>query len=187
MRLLILGGTQFVGRHLTECALAQGHEVTLFNRNRAAPDLFPRVEVLTGDRLKDVSALGGRTWDAVIDTSAYTPATVRRSAELLRDAVRHYTFISTISVYRDFAPAEMDESSPVGTIDDEAVTAAEDAERAGAGVGPEAYGPLKVRCEEVVKELFPGLLSYCQARAYCGTPRLHRPLHLLGTASRPCR
>ena len=155
MGLLILGGTQFVGRHLTERALAQGHKVTLFNRNRAAPDLFPEVEVLTGDRLKDVNALEGRTWDAVIDTSAYTPATVRRSAELLRDAVRHYTFISTVSVYQDFAQVEMGESSPVGTLDDEAVTAAENAERAGKGVSPEAYGPLKARCEEVVKELFP--------------------------------
>ena len=155
MQLLILGGTRFVGRHFTEHALAEGHEVTLFNRNQAAPDLFSQVEVLTGDRLHDVSALKGRTWDAVIDISAYTPATARRTAELLQNAVQHYTFISTISVYREFARAEMDEGSPVGTISDEAVAVAENAERAGEEVDPEAYGPLKARCEEVVEALFP--------------------------------
>lgn len=156
MQLLILGGTRFVGRHLVERALAEGHEVTLFNRNRSAPDLFPQVEVVRGDRVQDVSGLKGRTWDAVIDTSAYTPATVRRSAERLQDAAQHYTLISTVSVYRDFAQLQMDESAPLGSLDEAAVRAAERAERSGQGVGSEAYGPLKARCEAVVEALFPG-------------------------------
>jgi 2'-hydroxyisoflavone reductase len=156
MKLLILGGTQFIGRHLTEAALAAGHKVTLFNRNRHGAGLFPEVETLTGDRLGDLGALDGRTWDAVIDTSAYTPAVARRSAERLQHAVGHYTFVSTVSVYRDFAQLEMDETAPVGTITDRDVQAAHTAERAGESVGAEAYGPLKARCEEAVKAVFPG-------------------------------
>ena len=80
MKLLILGGTRFVGRHMTEAALEAGHEVTLFNRNRQGTDLGVEtlVETLVGDRLHDVSALTGRTWDAVIDVSAYTPAAAQR-------------------------------------------------------------------------------------------------------------
>jgi 2'-hydroxyisoflavone reductase len=156
MKLLILGGTRFIGRHLTEAALAAGHEVTLFNRNRHGAGLFPVVEILTGDRLGDLSALDGRTWDAVIDTSAYTPAVARRSAERLQNAVGHYTFVSTVSVYRDFAQPGMAEAAPVGAITDGDVQAAHAAERAGESVSAEAYGPLKARCEEVVREVFPG-------------------------------
>ncbi len=90
MKLLILGGTRFIGRHLTETALAAGHEVSLFNRNRHEAGLFPEVEALVGDRLGDLSALEGRSWDAVIDTSAYTPDAARRSTDLLRKAAYHY-------------------------------------------------------------------------------------------------
>lgn len=158
MNLLILGGTQFIGRYLTELALESGHQVTLFNRNRGAPGLFPQVETLTGDRQGDLSALEGRTWDAVIDTSAYTPATVRRSAELLRGAVQHYTFISSVSAYQNFAQLGMDETAQLSTMTDEEVTAAETTERSetgveGAAYGPK-YGPLKVRCEHIVQSLF---------------------------------
>ncbi len=156
MKLLILGGTRFIGRHLAELALAEGHEVTLFNRNRAAPGILPEAESLTGDRHGDLEVLSGRSWDAVIDTSAYTPEVARRSAERLQGAVGHYTFVSTVSVYRDFARAGLDETAPVGTLSDEDVEAAEAAHRAGGGVGAEAYGPLKARCEEVVTSFFPG-------------------------------
>lgn len=155
MKLLILGGTQFIGRHLTEAALTAGHEVTLFNRNRRGAAF--EVETLTGDRHGDVSALGGRAWDAVIDVSAYTPGAARRTAELLRSAVSHYTFISTVSVYRDFSQPRMNEGAPVGTVTDEEVADAETMSRSeatGASYG-RLYGPLKARCEEVVKEIFP--------------------------------
>jgi 2'-hydroxyisoflavone reductase len=155
MKLLILGGTRFIGRHLTEAARAAGHEVTLFNRNRSGADLFPGVEILTGDRLGDLGALEGRAWDAVIDTSAYTPEVARRSAERLQNAVGYYTFVSTVSVYRDFAQSGLDEAAPVGTMTDEDVQAAHTAERAGEGVSARVYGPLKARCEEVVREVFP--------------------------------
>src|SRR4051812_34594449 len=103
MKILILGGTIFVGRYLVESALARGHEVTLFNRGQHNPDLFPTVEKLRGDRTSDLSALKGRRWDAVIDTCGYVPRIVKMSAELLADAVEHYTFISSISVYAEAA------------------------------------------------------------------------------------
>ena len=160
MNLLILGGTQFIGRHLTEAALAAGHDVTLFNRNRRGAELFSEVETLVGDRQGDVSALKGKTWDAVIDTSAYTPLAARRTAELLQNAVGHYTFVSSVSVYQDFSEAGMDEDAPVGTITDEETAAAETTERPDTGIVAAAYGrkygPLKVRCERVVEEVFPG-------------------------------
>ena len=158
MKLLVLGGTQFIGRHLTEAALAAGHEVTLFNRNQQGV-VFPAVETLVGDRYGDVSALAGRTWDAVIDVSAYTPGAARRTAELLRDAANHYTFVSTVSVYRDFARSNMDENAPVSTMTDEEVATVEAAQRDGTGAAyGELYGPLKARCEAAVKSFFPEAL-----------------------------
>lgn len=151
MNLLILGGTRFVGRHMTEAALRAGHEVTLFNRKRSGADAFPGLETLVGDRNKDVSALQGRSWDALIDTSAYTPQAARLSAEALQDAVGHYTFVSTVSVYSSFAEPGMDETAPVGTLSDEEVQEAE----VGETISSEAYGPLKARCEGVIENLFP--------------------------------
>ena len=104
MNLLILGGTIFLGRHLVEAALQRGHQVTLVNRGRHYPDLFPHIENLRGDRDAGLDVLWGRQWDAVIDTSGYVPRLVQASAELLAEAVEHYTFISSISVYADFYP-----------------------------------------------------------------------------------
>ena len=147
MKLLILGGTKYLGRHLTESALERGHEVTLFNRGRENPDLFHgKVEKLVGDRDGDLAALKGRKWDAVIDTSGYFPRVVKDSARLLADTVDHYTFISTISVYEDFSQPGIEETAPVGKLEDETV------EDIGAG----AYGPLKALCEQAVEEVMPG-------------------------------
>ena len=101
MRLLVLGGTKFLGRHAVAHALEQGHDVTTFTRGRTNPDLFPQAEHLTGDRDGDLEALRGRTWDGLIDTSGFVPDVVRQSAELLHDAVQRYLFVSTISVYGD--------------------------------------------------------------------------------------
>ena len=87
MKLLVMGGTKFVGRHLVEAALSRGHEVTIFNRGRTAPELFPEVERIWGDRDGDLTLLEGRYWDAVLDTSGYVPRVVGDSAEFLASAV----------------------------------------------------------------------------------------------------
>ncbi|CEG23758.1 hypothetical protein BN1080_02762 [Planococcus massiliensis] len=116
MNILILGGTRFMGRFLTEAALSSGHEVTLFNRGKANPDLFPEVEKLIGDRYGDLQALKGRRWDAVIDTSGYLPWSVQESAELLAKSVGHYTFISSASVYIDLESPGINEEHAVGRL-----------------------------------------------------------------------
>src|SRR3954468_17473209 len=146
MKLLILGGTKFLGRYVVEEALARGHEVTLFNRGQLSPELFPEVEKLRGDRDGGLDALRGRRWDAVVDTSGYLPRVVRASADLLADAVEHYTFISSISVYPHFRSIGLDESAPVGTLDDPSVEQ----------VTGETYGPLKALCEQAVEQALPG-------------------------------
>src|SRR5689334_13695101 len=145
MDLLVLGGTVFVGRHLVEAALARGHRVTLFNRGRQNADLFPEAEKLRGDRDGDLSALVGRRWDAAIDVAGRVPRIVRQSAQLLADAVPHYTFISTISVYADYATPNLDESGPLATAADPTTE-----DPSGAN-----YGPLKVLCEQEVERAFP--------------------------------
>lgn len=145
MRLLVLGGTRFVGRHVVELALAGGHTVTLFTRGKSNPDAFPSVEHLHGDRdAGDLDALRGRTWDAVIDTCGYVPRVVRQSAELLKDAVDRYLFISTISVYDDPVAAGADEDAPLKTLADETTEQ----------VTGESYGGLKVLCERAALDVF---------------------------------
>ncbi|HJS17704.1 MAG TPA: NAD-dependent epimerase/dehydratase family protein, partial [Anaerolineales bacterium] len=98
MKILILGGTKFLGRHLVEAALTRGHEVTLFNRGRTNPTLFPNIETLLGDREHNIEKLSGREWDAVIDVAGYLPRIVRLSAEGLKGSVKRYVYISSISV-----------------------------------------------------------------------------------------
>jgi 2'-hydroxyisoflavone reductase len=146
MQLLIIGGTVFLGRHLVEAALARGHTITLFNRGQHNPELFPEVEKLRGDRASDLSALAGRRWDAAIDTCGYVPRVVRTSAQLLADAVEHYTFVSSISVYADFKKLGIDENDPVGKLEDESVEE----------VTGESYGPLKALCEQAAERAMPG-------------------------------
>jgi 2'-hydroxyisoflavone reductase len=148
MRILILGGTVFVGRHLTEAALAAGHEVTLFNRGQHNPDLYAQVEKLRGNRDGDLEALRGGRWDAVIDPSGYVPRIVRASAELLADAVEHYTFISSLSVYADTTQPGIDETAPVAVMP----AGLENTE----DITGESYGPLKVLAERAVEETLPG-------------------------------
>ena len=146
MKILVLGGTLFVGRHLVEAALARGHEVTLFNRGQTNPDLFPEVEKLKGDRSGDLSALRGRRWDAVVDPSGHIPRHVRASAELLADAVDHYSFVSTINVYADVGDATIDENWKLATLPDESSE-----ERTGG-----TSGGRKALCERIVEEVMPG-------------------------------
>jgi 2'-hydroxyisoflavone reductase len=145
MKLLLLGGTRFLGRHMVDAALARGHTVTTFTRGEHDDVLPESVERLRGNRDGDLVALEGRRWDAVIDTSGYVPRVARAAAELLAGATDRYAFISSISAYRDFpAVAGIDERSPVGTLQDEAVEE----------VNGETYGPLKALCEREVERTF---------------------------------
>lgn len=143
MKILVLGGTGYIGPHMVRELLRRGHEVTLFNRGKRNADLFPDVETLVGDRDRQLEALRGRQWDAVVDNSGYVPRMVRESADLLKSAVPHYLFISSISAYAKF-DQELDENSPLGTMPDETV---ED-------VTGETYGPMKVLCEKAVTEVY---------------------------------
>lgn len=157
MKLLILGGTRFLGRHLVEAAEARGHEITLFNRGISNPNLYPDVEHLRGNRDGDLSALEGRRWDAVIDPSGYVPRVVRASAELLADVVEHYTFISSISVYPDPMLPNTDESADVIRLDDETT---EDV--------PANYGGLKALCEQAAEAVMPGRVLNARAGLIVG-------------------
>ena len=157
MKLLVLGGTEFLGRAVVETALGRGHEVTLFNRGRTNPGLFPEAEKLHGDRDGDLGALEGRAWDAVVDPSGYVPRVVKASAELLRDSVERYVFVSSVSVYRSFAQRGIDETAPVIELDD---PSSEDVNA--------DYGGLKALCEHVVEEAFPGRSANVRAGLIVG-------------------
>lgn len=148
MKLLIIGGTKFLGRAIVEAALTNGHELTLFNRGSTNPDLFPHVEKLRGDRDGDLAPLNGRTWDAVIDTCGFVPRVVEKSAERLKDQVEHYTFISTISVYSNdvYTKPGTDENGPLAHLEDETTEV----------ITGDTYGGLKVLCEEAVDAAFLG-------------------------------
>jgi len=115
MRLLILGGTLFLGRHLAQEALDRGHKLTLFNRGRTAPELFAEAEQLRGDRDDDLNTLCGREWDAVIDTSGLEPRQVESTVALLASATGHYTFVSSISAYGTFPEPGLDEDAPTAS------------------------------------------------------------------------
>ena len=144
MKILILGGTRFLGRAIVDAALAAGHTLTLFNRGQSGPGLFPSVEALRGDRTADLSALAGRSWDAVVDPSGYFPRVVGASADALRDHVGQYVFISSISVYAK--PSASGEDDPVGTTEDPTVET----------ITGGTYGPLKALCEQAAAARFSG-------------------------------
>ena len=144
LRLLFLGGTGFIGPHIVQAALDRGHTLTLFNRGRTNAHLFPEVEKLRGDRDGGLGVLEGRTWDAVIDTSGYVPRLVRASAEVLKDTVNHYLFVSSIAAYETFNFIGIEETAPLATLDDP------NTEDVGA-----FYGPLKAQCERELAAVFP--------------------------------
>jgi len=148
LRLLLLGGTRFVGRHLAAAALARGHTLTLVHRGLTNPGLFPEAEHLLGDRGGDLSFLAGRRWDAVIDVNGYVPRLVSASATLLAGAVERYVFISTISAYADLSDPGATEEAPLA----QPPAGAEETEE----VTGETYGWLKALCEREVAAAFPG-------------------------------
>ncbi len=144
LKVLMLGGTGFIGPHFVDALTAGGHTITLFNRGKRDPDAKPGVEQLLGDRNGQIDALKGRDWDVVIDNSGYTPKQVRATAELLKGHVQQYLFISSVAVYADFKKAGIDEDYPLAVLkgtDMDTVTG-------------ESYGALKVLCEKVVEEVY---------------------------------
>jgi 2'-hydroxyisoflavone reductase len=158
MKLLILGGTIFLGRALAEDALKRGHTVTLFNRGQHNADWFPDVEKLRGNRDGDLDALKNKTWDAVIDTCGYVPRIVGASAKLLKDAVQHYTFISSISVYPDLKTKPDTEATSVATLADETTEQ----------VTGETYGALKALCEKAAEAAMPSRVLNVRAGLIVG-------------------
>lgn len=145
-KLLILGGSGFLGPHIVERASARGHVMTLFNRGKTNPHLFPQLEKLRGDRRGDLSALERRSFDAVIDTSGYVPSEVASAAAALGPGLGQYLFVSTISVYASLAKPGMDEDAPLATLDDPATDT----------VTNETYGALKALSEKAAHEALPG-------------------------------
>ncbi len=146
--ILVLGGTGFLGPHVVTAALARGHTVTLFNRGKTHPSLFPDVEKLRGDRDGHLEALVGRKWDAVVDPSGYLPRLVQASAALLAPSIGHYVFISTISVYAADRAVNADETSPVEPLTDPTT---EDVKA--------HYGALKAACERAAEAAMPGRVT----------------------------
>lgn len=144
MRMLVIGGTQFAGRHFVEAALARGHDVTVFHRGTTGRGLFPGAEEILGDREGGLGLLGGREWDAAIDFPGYLPRVVRASVEALRGLTGRYLFVSTLSVYASFEREGMDERSALAEMPPGAPE-----EMTGA-----TYGPLKVLCEREVEDAF---------------------------------
>lgn len=141
--ILILGGTRFLGLHMTAYALSRGHRVTFFNRGKTNTSRFSEVERLTGDRNGDIAALQGRRWDAVIDNSGYVPRQVTATAELLHATTPLYVFVSTVSVYAGFDKPS-DENSPLGTLTDPTTDK----------VDGLTYGPLKALCEQAARQVY---------------------------------
>jgi 2'-hydroxyisoflavone reductase len=156
MKILILGGTRFLGHHLVAAALASDHEVTLFNRGNHADDLTASVETIQGDRHHDLNTLKGRRWDSVIDTCGMLPRAVRESAQLLADSVERYVFISTQNVYADVSAPGVNESAPLTTLTREQLEQANAIDTSGEPAYGKLYGGLKALCEQAAAEVMPG-------------------------------
>lgn len=167
LKILVLGGTRFIGPHIVRYALERGHEITLFNRGRTNADLFPGLETIIGNRDPEIDAglsgLEGREWDAVIDTSAYVPRISGASAELLADRVGHYLFVSTICQYENWAEGGTGgtEERPRATLEDPTT---EDVST--------HYCALKAYCERAVEAAMPGRVTQIRPGLIVG-PRDH--------------
>ncbi|QJE97605.1 epimerase [Luteolibacter luteus] len=157
LRILILGGTGFTGPYQVRYALSRGHKITLFNRGRRPQDWPAEVEELTGDRDKgDLKSLEGREWDVCIDNPAGLPSWVRDAGKVLAGKVKHYVFISTVSVYRDSSKPGRDESTPLENYEGPDAMA-ETRQTLGANMA--LYGPLKAESEREAEKQFPGITT----------------------------
>jgi 2'-hydroxyisoflavone reductase len=141
--LLVLGGTGFIGPHLTELALARGWKVTHFNRGKRDADGVPGVETLHGDRKGQLDSLKGRRWDAVVDNTGYIPKYCKMSADLLGPSTGYCLYISRISAYAGFEKPN-DIGSPTGVLENK------DQEE----ITNETYGPMKALCEQYVRDAY---------------------------------
>jgi 2'-hydroxyisoflavone reductase len=156
--MLILGGTGFLGPAVVEEAIARGHSMTLFNRGKTNPQLFPDLEKIQGDREVGIEPLEaevaqGRTWDVVIDTSGYVPSHVRASASLVAEGARQYVFLSSVGAYADHGqPA--DETSPVAQADEEWIAGVKTIRESLAN-----YGAMKALCEQEAEAAMPGRVT----------------------------
>jgi 2'-hydroxyisoflavone reductase len=155
LRILILGGTGYLGPATIDAALARGHKVTMFNRGKTRPELYPKVEKLRGDRDPKIGdglkVLEKGEWDVVIDNCAYFPRMVKASAELLAPRCKQYILISTISAYKVPNPINGVESAPLATMPDPTLETM--------GNGFEYYGPLKALCEQAAEKAMPGRVT----------------------------
>jgi 2'-hydroxyisoflavone reductase len=158
LRVLILGGTGFIGPHFVTALTARGHSVTVFNRGRDPAKVPAGVVQLTGDRNGQVDALKGHDWDVVIDNSGYTVRQVRLTTELLKDHIKRYIFISSISAYADLAVPGIAENYKLAKVKDPTTEV----------VNGETYGGLKALCEELVEQ------------AYHGDATIIRPTYIAG-------
>jgi 2'-hydroxyisoflavone reductase len=165
MRILVVGGTRFVGRHIVESALAAGHEVTVFHRGTSGSDLFPSAEHVLGDRNADLGRLAGRDWDATIDVCAYVPREVDELAAALDGHGGQHLFISTVSVYAPPPGPGLTEDAELATLDDPTTETVTD----------QTYGGLKVLCEQAA------------AGAYGTGLLIVRPTYVIGPADRTWR
>jgi 2'-hydroxyisoflavone reductase len=144
MRILIIGGTAFVGRHITRAALDAGHEITLFHRGQTGPGLFPEAAHLTGDRNDSLAALADGRWDATVDVIAYVPRQVRELAAALGGRGGRYLLISSVSAYRTPVAPGFGEDAPLAGLDDPATEE----------ITAQSYGGLKAACERAARQLF---------------------------------
>ena len=172
MKILIIGGTKFLGRHLVKAARQNDHEVTLFNRGtKYADEKLAAVEQIHGDRNADLDKLSGRRWDACIDTCGYLPQTVKAAAEFLADKIEQYVFVSSGSVYAETAAPDYDETTRTKTLDEARRKEVEkidpSGELSGVTLG-ENYGALKVLCEETAEAALPNRVLNVRAGMIVG-------------------
>jgi 2'-hydroxyisoflavone reductase len=172
MKILIIGGTKFLGRHLVDAALRRSHEVTLFNRGtKYSGEDVPAVAQIHGDRNSDLEKLSGKDFDAVIDTSGYLPQTVKKSADFFSDKAKQYVFISSGSVYAETTEPNYDETTRTATLTEEQREAVEKIDPKGdlngATLG-ENYGALKVLCERAAESAMPGRVLNVRAGMIVG-------------------
>lgn len=158
MRILLIGGTKFVGRHIAESALRQGHEVTVFHRGQHGADELPGAEHSLGDRHTDLDRLAGRSFDATVDVCAYVPREVDALATALDGRGGQHVFISTVSVYAPTVGRGFTEDAELATLDDPTTETVTD----------DTYGGLKVLCEQAA------------ARAYGADLLIVRPTYVVG-------
>jgi 2'-hydroxyisoflavone reductase len=153
MRLLIIGGTRFLGRHLVTAALERDHEITLFNRG--THPFEANVETIHGDRYTDIDKLRGRRWDVVVDTCGILPSTVRSAAEVLSDSVDRYIFISSQNAYADVSTPGVTETAPLATLTSTQLEEVYSIDRSSEPSYARWYGGLKALCEQTAEEVMP--------------------------------